>query len=129
MSRFTLPRDIYYGPGALDELKVLAGHKKAMIFTGGSSMRRGGFLQKTEEVLKAAGLETALFEGIEPDPSIETVMKGAPNLNRTLSLLSAAVRLSTQPKPCGYFTNTPIKHSRILKHRSPCPSCATRQFS
>ena len=59
MSRFTLPRDIYYGPGALDELKVLAGHKKAMIFTGGSSMRRGGFLQKTEEVLKAAGLETA----------------------------------------------------------------------
>ena len=77
MSRFTLPRDIYYGPGALDELKVLAGHKKAMIFTGGSSMRRGGFLQKTEEVLKAAGLETALFEGIEPDPSIETVMKGA----------------------------------------------------
>ena len=76
MSRFTLPRDIYYGPGALDELKVLAGHKKAMIFTGGSSMRRGGFLQKTEEVLKAAGLETALFEGIEPDPSIETVMKG-----------------------------------------------------
>ena len=73
MSRFTLPRDIYYGPGALDELKVLAGHKKAMIFTGGSSMRRGGFLQKTEEVLKAAGLETALFEGIEPDPSIETV--------------------------------------------------------
>ena len=77
MSRFTLPRDIYYGPGALDELKVLAGHKKAMIFTGGSSLRRGGFLQKTEEVLKAAGLETALFEGIEPDPSIETVMKGA----------------------------------------------------
>lgn len=28
MSRFTLPRDIYYGQGALDELKVLAGHKK-----------------------------------------------------------------------------------------------------
>ena len=52
MSRFTLPRDIYYGPGALDELKVLAGHKKAMIFTGGSSMRRGGFLQKTEEVFR-----------------------------------------------------------------------------
>ena len=77
MSRFTLPRDIYYGQGALDELKVLAGHKKALILTGGSSMRKGGFLQKTEEVLKAAGLETALFEGIEPDPSIETVMKGA----------------------------------------------------
>ena len=32
MSRFTLPRDIYYGPGALDELKVLAGHKKSHDF-------------------------------------------------------------------------------------------------
>lgn len=77
MARFTLPRDIYYGPGALDELKILAGHKKAMIFTGGSSMKRGGFLQKTEAVLQTAGLQTAVFEGIEPDPSIVTVMKGA----------------------------------------------------
>lgn len=33
MARFTLPRDIYYGAGAIAELKVLAGHKKAMIFT------------------------------------------------------------------------------------------------
>mgnify|MGYP000426440209 CR=1 FL=1 len=47
-----------------------------MIFTGGSSMRRGGFC-RNRGGLKAAGLETALFEGIEPDPSIETVMKGA----------------------------------------------------
>ena len=35
MARFTLPRDIYYGAGAIGELKVLKGHKKAMIFTGG----------------------------------------------------------------------------------------------
>ncbi|HIU64275.1 MAG TPA: iron-containing alcohol dehydrogenase [Candidatus Avacidaminococcus intestinavium] len=77
MARFTLPRDIYYGPGALDELKVLKGKKKAMIFTGGNSMRRGGFLQKTEEVLQKNGLLTQIYDGIEPDPSIETVFKGA----------------------------------------------------
>lgn len=77
MARFTLPRDIYYGAGAIAELKVLAGHKKAMIFTGGSSMKRGGFLQKVEEVLHGIGIETQLFEGIEPDPSIETVFRGA----------------------------------------------------
>lgn len=46
MSRFTLPRDIYYGAGAISELKVLKGHKKAMIFTGGSSMKRGGFCKR-----------------------------------------------------------------------------------
>lgn len=77
MARFTLPRDIYYGAGAISELKVLKRHKKAMIFTGGSSMKRGGFLQKVEDVLHNIGIETQLFEGIEPDPSIETVFRGA----------------------------------------------------
>ena len=77
MSRFTLPRDIYYGPGAIQELSNLKGYKKAIIVTGGSSMKRGGFLQKTEQVLKDAGLLVKLFEGVEPDPSIETVFKGA----------------------------------------------------
>lgn len=77
MARFTLPRDLYYGPNAIEELKNLKGAKRAMIFTGGSSMKRGGFLQKTEAVLKSIGMEVALFEGIEPDPSIETVFKGA----------------------------------------------------
>ena len=41
MARFTLPRDIYYGSGAIDELKNLKGYKKAMILTGGSSWRDG----------------------------------------------------------------------------------------
>ncbi len=77
MARFTLPRDIYYGPDALEELKNLKGYKRAMILTGGSSMKRGGFLQKTEDILKSVGIQTTLFEGIEPDPSIETVFKGA----------------------------------------------------
>ena len=77
MARFTLPRDLYYGPHAIDELANLKGHKKAMILTGGSSMKRGGFLQRVEDVLKSAGMEVELFEGIEPDPSIETVFRGA----------------------------------------------------
>ena len=40
-------------------------------------MKRFGFLQKAEDYLKEAGMEVKLFEGIEPDPSVETVMKGA----------------------------------------------------
>ncbi|SFC26979.1 iron-containing alcohol dehydrogenase [Butyrivibrio sp. YAB3001] len=76
MARFTLPRDIYHGKGALEALKTFEG-KRAMICTGGGSMKRGGFLQKVEDYLKEAGMEVELFEGIEPDPSVETVMKGA----------------------------------------------------
>ena len=77
MFRFTLPRDIYCGHGAIDELSLLKGHKKAFICTGGHSMRAGGFLQKTEKALKDAGLATYTLEGITPDPSIEEVQKGA----------------------------------------------------
>ncbi len=74
--RFCLPRDVYHGKGALENLKHLQG-KKAMICVGGGSMKRFGFLQKAEAYLKEAGFEVSIFEGIESDPSVETVMKGA----------------------------------------------------
>lgn len=76
MARFTLPRDLYFGKGAIENLKTFKG-KKAMIVVGGGSMKRFGFLQKAEDFLKQAGMEVALYEGVEPDPSVETVMKGA----------------------------------------------------
>ena len=67
--RFTLPRDLYHGKGALEALKTFTG-KKAMVCVG-------GFLDKTVDYLKEAGMEVKLYEGIESDPSVETVMKGA----------------------------------------------------
>lgn len=76
MSRFTLPRDIYYGKGSLETLKTLKG-KKAIIVLGGGSMKRFGFVDRAVAYLKEAGIETRLFENVEPDPSVETVMKGA----------------------------------------------------
>lgn len=76
MSRFTLPRDVYHGKGCLEELKNLKG-KKAILVVGGGSMKRQGFLDKAVNYLKEAGMEVELFEGVEPDPSVETVMKGA----------------------------------------------------
>ncbi|MEA4853970.1 MAG: iron-containing alcohol dehydrogenase [Christensenella sp.] len=77
MSRFTLPRDLYFGPDAISELSCLKGHKKAIIVTGGSSMQKFGFLDQLEKVLQETGLETKRFEGVEPDPSVETVYRGA----------------------------------------------------
>lgn len=76
MARFTLPRDLYHGKGALEALKTFEG-KKAMICVGGGSMQRFGFLDKAVSYLKEAGMEVEIYSGIEPDPSVETVMKGA----------------------------------------------------
>ena len=76
MYRFTLPRDLYHGKDALSSLKTLEG-KKAILVVGGGSMKRNGFLDKAVDYLKEAGMEVKLFEGVEPDPSVDTVMKGA----------------------------------------------------
>ena len=51
MARFTLPRDLYHGKGALENLKTLTG-KKAIVVVGGGSMKRNGFLDKAVNTLK-----------------------------------------------------------------------------
>ena len=76
MARFTLPRDLYHGKGALEVLKTFEG-RRAMVCVGGGSMKRFGFLDRAVSYLKEAGMEVALFEGIESDPSVDTVMRGA----------------------------------------------------
>ncbi|MFA9399366.1 MAG: iron-containing alcohol dehydrogenase [Clostridiaceae bacterium] len=76
MSRFTLPRDIYFGEGSLETLKTVKG-KKAVVVVGGGSMKRFGFLDKVVSYLNEANIEVKLIEGVEPDPSVETVMSGA----------------------------------------------------
>lgn len=76
MARFTLPRDLYHGKGALENLKTLKG-SKAVIVVGGGSMKKFGFLDKAEGYLKEAGMEVMIIDGVEPDPSVTTVMNGA----------------------------------------------------
>ena len=80
MGRFTNPRDLYFGEGARHEVKNLKG-KRAVIVSGGSSMRRGGFLDDIENDLKSAGFEVSHIEGVESDPSVETVMSGAAKMS------------------------------------------------
>ena len=62
----------------MHELKNLTG-KKAVVVVGGGSMKRFGFLDKAVNYLKEAGMEVALFENVEPDPSVDTVMEGRKN--------------------------------------------------
>jgi alcohol dehydrogenase class IV len=76
MARFTLPRDLYHGKGSLEALKTFKG-KKAIVCVGGGSMKRFGFLDRAVSYLQEAGMEVKIFDGIESDPSVDTVMKGA----------------------------------------------------
>lgn len=76
MAKFIVPKEIFHGLGSLENLKELKG-KKAVIVIGGNSVRANGSLRRTENFLKEAGISSIVFSGVEADPSIDTVKKGA----------------------------------------------------
>jgi len=76
VSRFTIPRNIFYGKGSMNELAELKGFDRAFIVTDGV-MDKLGFAAKLENILKSANMAVTTYSGVENDPSIETVMEGA----------------------------------------------------
>jgi len=75
MARFTIPRDIFFGKGSMSQLKQLKGYKRAFIVTGGV-IPKIGVLDKLVGILKECNMEIASYIDVEPDPSVETVMRG-----------------------------------------------------
>jgi len=67
--------EVVFGPGALDYLEQLQGHR-ALIITD-HTMIRLGFVKQVQERLEKAGIDCAVWEEVEPDPSLETVTAGA----------------------------------------------------
>ncbi|MFZ3575603.1 iron-containing alcohol dehydrogenase [Tenacibaculum finnmarkense] len=75
MAKFIVPKEIHHGLGSLENIKNLKGNK-AVIVIGGSSVKKNGSLERTQKFLSEASIESSIFEGVEPDPSIDTVLKG-----------------------------------------------------
>src|SRR6056297_4326028 len=75
MKSFMIPHEIQFSEDSLDYLSTLKGDK-AVLVTGGSSMRRFGFLDKAQELLSKADIESIIIDGVEPNPSVKTVIKG-----------------------------------------------------
>ncbi|MBE7630524.1 iron-containing alcohol dehydrogenase, partial [Tenacibaculum piscium] len=76
MAKFIVPKEIHHGLGSLENIKNLKGNK-AVIVIGGSSVKKNDSLERTQKFLSEASIESSIFEGVEPDPSIDTVLKGA----------------------------------------------------
>jgi 1,3-propanediol dehydrogenase/alcohol dehydrogenase len=75
---FQAPRKILYGPGALEQAgaEASAFGKRAFVVTGKNSARKSGLLDKLLSILKAAGIQATVFNGINPDPTVEEVARG-----------------------------------------------------
>ncbi len=67
--------EVVFGEEALSYLERLEG-KRALIVTDRVIVALG-HVERVQKVLEGAGLEVAVFDRVEPDPSLETVRSGA----------------------------------------------------
>ena len=70
---FVVPK-VVFGQDALSHLAELKG-KSAFIVTDRNIVKLG-LVDKVKEQLQQAGIEAAVFDEVEPDPSLQTVQKG-----------------------------------------------------
>jgi alcohol dehydrogenase YqhD (iron-dependent ADH family) len=76
---FYNPTRLVFGAGSLSRLgEVVASlGKRALIVTGGGSVKRNGTFDRAVESLKAAGVGFAECSDVEPNPQITSVARGA----------------------------------------------------
>lgn len=74
-----VPTRILFGSGQLNNLKSqnLPGKKALLVISNGKSTKANGYLARTEEQLKSAGVISVLFDKVEANPLKSTVMAGA----------------------------------------------------
>ena len=114
MKRLLYPGQLVTGEDALSVLGTLQG-KKAVITTGSSSMKKQGFLDQVTELLEGAGMEVAVFSGIESDPTVQTVAKGAKFLQDEEPdwLIALGGGTIDAAKPCGCSTKIEAKYETL----------------
>ncbi len=76
---FNNPTNLIFGRGSLNQLGSLPmpGKKALVLISNGKSTRGNGYLDRTLEQLKKAGVETALFDKIMENPVKDVIMEGA----------------------------------------------------
>lgn len=77
--QYYIPTRIVFGAGALNRLheQALPGKKALIVTTGGTSVKKHGYLSRLEKELEQAGVQHVLFDKILPNPIKEHVMEGA----------------------------------------------------
>ncbi|MBU3113181.1 iron-containing alcohol dehydrogenase [Clostridium lacusfryxellense] len=76
---YYIPTKILFGPGKLNELagERLPGKKALIVITSGNSVKKYGYLNRLETILKDKGIEYTIFDKILPNPIKTHVMEGA----------------------------------------------------
>lgn len=76
---FECPTKLIFGSGKLDELskEKMPGKKALIVISCGKSIKANGYLERLETQLKQIGIDYALYDKVDQNPSKDTVMEGA----------------------------------------------------
>lgn len=76
---YFIPTKILFGCGKLNELgdQNLPGKKALIVISSGKSTRANGYLERVQNELKRAGVDSVVFDKILPNPILSHVMEGA----------------------------------------------------
>lgn len=76
---FQNPTKLIFGAGTVAQLgdAVREHGNRALLVTGGGSVRRNGVFDRVVESLNTAGVSFAECSGVEPNPRLSTVIRGA----------------------------------------------------
>lgn len=79
MFNMYVPTRFVFGKGRLSELhqQKMPGKKAMIAISSGKSVRENGALSRTQEQLRLAGVDTAVFDQIGSNPTRTAVMEGA----------------------------------------------------
>ena len=74
-----IPTHVLFGIGMLNKLneQPMPGKHALIVISNGKSTRANGYLARTEEQLRQAGVETSVFDGVSPNPTVSNVNAGA----------------------------------------------------
>lgn len=77
--RFHVPTDILFGKGQIEQLPHLLNEygKRVLLVYGGGSIKKNGIYQTVMDLLLEHSFEVFECGGVEPNPRIDTVRKGA----------------------------------------------------
>ncbi|MDI6601977.1 MAG: iron-containing alcohol dehydrogenase, partial [Thermoanaerobacteraceae bacterium] len=76
---YFIPTNFYVGPGQFNNLGKLAGTvgKKALIVCGRTTLDRDNLMGRISEMLAGEGLDYAIYNGVQPNPTTTIVDEGA----------------------------------------------------
>lgn len=76
---YYIPTKIFFGKGQINKLETteLPGKKALIVISSGTAMKRFGYLEKVQNLIKANGSSYVVFDKIKPNPTYENVMEGA----------------------------------------------------